>query len=109
LKPKIHPEYVEATVSCACGSTWKTRSTRPVIKTDVCSKCHPFYTGEQRIVDAAGQVERFMQRVEASQQLAQQSESRRQAKAERRRARMLIEVPEAEEAEESAEPTEEAK
>ena len=109
MKPKIHPEYVETTVTCACGNTWKTRSTRPVIKTDVCSKCHPFYTGEQRIVDAAGQVERFMQRVEASQRLSQQSESRRQAKVERRRARLLIEVPETKETEESSEPTEEAK
>jgi len=103
VKPKIHPEYVEATVSCACGHTWKTRSTRPVLKTDVCSKCHPFYTGEQRIVDSAGQVERFMQRVEVSQQLAQQTESRRQAKAERRRARQLIEVPDADAGEPAAE------
>lgn len=108
MKPKIHPEYVEATVSCACGNSWKTRSTRAVIKTDVCSKCHPFYTGEQRIVDSAGQVERFMQRVEASQRLSQQVESRRQAKADRRRARQLIEVPDADELVETAEPTEEA-
>jgi len=108
LKPKIHPEYVEATVTCACGNTWTTRSTRPVLKTDVCSRCHPFYTGEQRIVDSAGQVERFMQRVEASQQLAQQAESRRQAKADRRRARQLIEVPETDESVETTEPTEEA-
>jgi large subunit ribosomal protein L31 len=97
-------------VICACGNTWKTRSTRPVIKTDVCSKCHPFFTGEQRIVDTAGQVERFMQRVEASQRMQQESEERRQAKADRRRARMLIELPEEEEAEEAAagSPTEEA-
>ena len=108
MKPKIHPEYVECAVSCACGNSWKTRSTRPILKTDVCSKCHPFYTGEQRIVDAAGQVERFMQRVEVSQQMAQQTESRRQAKAERRRARLLIEVPDTGEAVESGEPTEEA-
>jgi large subunit ribosomal protein L31 len=107
LKPKIHPEYVETTVTCACGNSWKTRSTRPVIKTDVCSRCHPFYTGEQRIVDSAGQVERFMQRVEVSQQLAQQVESRRQAKADRRRARQLIEVPDAVE-QQTTEPTEEA-
>jgi large subunit ribosomal protein L31 len=106
LKPKIHPEYVEATVTCACGNTWKTRSTRPVLKTDVCSKCHPFYTGEQRIVDSAGQVERFMQRVETSQLLAQQVEARRKEKAERRRARQLIEVPDG--TEEVTEPTEEA-
>jgi large subunit ribosomal protein L31 len=93
LKPGIHPEYVEATVICACGNTWKTRSTRPVLKTDICSKCHPFYTGEQRIVDTAGQVERFMQRVETSQRLQQVSDERRRAKEERRRARQIIELP----------------
>jgi len=111
LKPGIHPEYVEATVICACGNTWKTRSTRPTLRTDVCSKCHPFYTGEQRIVDSAGQVERFMQRVEVSQRLQQESDARRQAKAQRRKARILIELPE-EEAEVTAssegEPAEEA-
>ncbi len=93
MKPGIHPEYVEATVICACGNTWKTRSTRPVLKTDICSKCHPFYTGEQRIVDTAGQVERFMQRVETSQRLQQVSDERRRAKEERRRARQIIELP----------------
>ena len=67
MRPKIHPEYVETNVSCACGNTWQTRSTRPVLKTDVCSRCHPFYTGEQRIVDSAGQVERFMKRLERRQ------------------------------------------
>lgn len=111
MKPGIHPEYVEATVICACGNTWKTRSTRPTLRTDVCSKCHPFYTGEQRIVDSAGQVERFMQRVEVSQRLQQESDARRQAKAQRRKARILIELPE-EEAEVTAssegEPAEEA-
>ena len=111
MKQGIHPEYVEAAVSCACGNTWKTRSTQAVIKTDVCSKCHPFFTGEQRIVDTAGQVERFMRRVEASQVLQQEAEERRRAKAQRRRARLLIEVAEeSEEAESepSEEPTEEA-
>ena len=110
MKPGIHPEYVETTVTCACGNTWKTRSTRAVIKTDVCSKCHPFYTGEQRIVDSAGQVERFMQRVEVSQRLQQESDARRQAKAERRKARILIELPEEQEevASSQGEPTEEA-
>jgi len=112
LKPGIHPEYVETTVTCACGNNWKTRSTRPVLKTDVCSKCHPFFTGEQRIVDTAGQVERFMQRVETSQRIQQVSEQRRRAKEERRQARLLIELPEEseQEAEEAQEdlPAEEA-
>jgi large subunit ribosomal protein L31 len=66
MKPGIHPEYVEATVICACGNTFTTRSTKPMLRTDLCNVCHPFYTGEQRIVDTAGQVERFMRRVEAA-------------------------------------------
>jgi large subunit ribosomal protein L31 len=64
MKPGIHPKYVEATVVCACGNTFQTRSTKPMLRTDLCSVCHPYYTGEQRIVDTAGQVERFLKRVE---------------------------------------------
>jgi large subunit ribosomal protein L31 len=64
MKPGIHPNYVEAQVTCACGNTFTTRSTKPVLRTDLCNVCHPFYTGEQRIVDTAGQVERFMKRVD---------------------------------------------
>jgi large subunit ribosomal protein L31 len=62
MKTKIHPEYVTATVHCACGNTWETRATRPELKVEVCSQCHPFFTGEQRIVDTAGRVERFKRR-----------------------------------------------
>ncbi|MCL4545033.1 MAG: 50S ribosomal protein L31 [Chloroflexi bacterium] len=62
MKPKIHPKYVEASVTCVCGNTWKTRSTRSEIHVEICSNCHPFYTGTQRIVDTAGQVERFRRR-----------------------------------------------
>ena len=67
MKPSIHPNYIEATVTCSCGNTFQTRSTRPQLRTDLCSVCHPFYTGEQRIVDTAGQVERFTRRMEAAQ------------------------------------------
>ena len=66
MKAGIHPTYVESTVSCACGNTFTTRSTKPSLRTDLCGVCHPFYTGEQRIVDTAGQVERFMKRVETA-------------------------------------------
>ncbi len=62
MKAKIHPEYVDATVVCACGSTWQTRATKPLLRIEVCSRCHPFFTGEQRIVDTAGRVERFKRR-----------------------------------------------
>ena len=62
MKTGIHPEYVESTAHCSCGATFTTRSTRPNIRVDVCSKCHPFYTGTQRMIDTAGQVERFRRR-----------------------------------------------
>jgi len=62
MKANIHPEYVDATVTCGCGNSWQTRATKPLLKVEVCSKCHPFFTGEQRIVDTAGRVERFMKR-----------------------------------------------
>ena len=62
MKTKIHPEYVTAKVSCSCGNRWETRSTRPELKVELCSQCHPFFTGEHRIVDTAGRVERFKRR-----------------------------------------------
>jgi len=62
LKGKIHPNYMEAQVICSCGNTFATRSTKPVLKIEVCSKCHPFFSGERRIVDTARQVERFKRR-----------------------------------------------
>ena len=85
MKPGIHPDYVEATVTCACGNTFVTRSTKPSLRTDLCNVCHPFYTGEQRIVDTAGQVERFMRRVEAAAGSSRPSkrQSRLTARAER--------------------------
>jgi large subunit ribosomal protein L31 len=67
MKQGIHPEYVDATVHCSCGNNFTTRSTRPELRVDVCSNCHPFYTGTQRIVDAAGQVERFRKRFKLDQ------------------------------------------
>src|SRR5436305_9357078 len=70
MKAGIHPDYVEAKVTCACGNTFTVGSTKPVLKTDLCSNCHPFYTGEQRIVDTAGQVERFMRRMNARSEQA---------------------------------------
>ena len=63
MKDKIHPKYYpDAQVSCACGNTFTVGSTKKVLKVEVCSKCHPFFTGEQRMVDTAGQVERFKRR-----------------------------------------------
>ena len=65
MKAKIHPKYYpDARIICACGNTFTVGSTSPELKIDICSACHPFYTGEQRIVDTAGQVDRFMKRLE---------------------------------------------
>jgi large subunit ribosomal protein L31 len=62
MKAKIHPEYIEAKVHCACGNEWETHATKELLRVEVCSNCHPFFTGEQRIVDTAGRVERFKRR-----------------------------------------------
>jgi large subunit ribosomal protein L31 len=59
MKAGIHPQYRRSIVTCACGNTFETRSTLPEIHVEVCSNCHPFYTGQQRLVDTAGRVERF--------------------------------------------------
>ncbi len=63
MKKNIHPEfYADATVTCSCGNTFTLGSTKPALKVELCSKCHPFFTGERRIVDTAGRVERFKRR-----------------------------------------------
>jgi large subunit ribosomal protein L31 len=62
MKEGIHPKYETATVTCACGNTFETRSTRSSIRVEICSNCHPFYTGKQKIVDTEGRVEKFMQK-----------------------------------------------
>ena len=64
MKEKIHPEYKETKVICACGETFMTRSTMKEIRVDICSKCHPFFTGKQKIVDAEGRVEKFKRKYE---------------------------------------------
>lgn len=63
MKAKIHPEFVECVVTCACGNTFVTRSTKPQLRIDVCANCHPFFTGTQRLVDTLGQVDRFNRRM----------------------------------------------
>ena len=81
MKNEIHPKYyVDAQVICACGNTWKTGSTSKMIRTDVCSKCHPFFTGEQRIVDTEGQVDRFYKKLQARQQYLTDVEAREAAR-----------------------------
>jgi large subunit ribosomal protein L31 len=62
VKAGIHPDYIDTTITCACGEVIKTRSTKPEIRVEVCSKCHPFYTGKQKLMDTAGRVERFQRK-----------------------------------------------
>jgi large subunit ribosomal protein L31 len=62
MKKKLHPEYHEIEVTCACGNAIKTRSTLPQMKVEICSACHPFFTGKQKLIDTAGRVERFQKR-----------------------------------------------
>ena len=62
MKAKIHPEYFDVTVACACGATFPTRSTKKDLRVEICSSCHPFFTGKQKLLDTAGRVERFQKR-----------------------------------------------
>ncbi len=62
MKAKIHPDYHEVTAHCACGNTFKTRSTKSELRLEICSQCHPFFTGKAKLVDTAGRVERFQKR-----------------------------------------------
>jgi large subunit ribosomal protein L31 len=81
MKEGIHPTYYpDALVTCACGNTWTTGSTTKEIHTDVCSNCHPFFTGEQRIVDTEGQVDRFYKKLQARQVYIDEVEAREAAK-----------------------------
>lgn len=100
MRADIHPQYYPtARVVCSCGNSWITGSTIPEIRTDVCSACHPYYTGEQRIVDTAGQVERFMKRLERRQSESARREivarARREAEEAARKARARGDDPEA--------------
>lgn len=62
MKKDIHPEYMETKVKCSCGETFTTKSTKPELHVEICSQCHPFYTGKQKLVDSGGRVERFQKR-----------------------------------------------
>lgn len=82
MKKDIHPDYFpNARVICACGNTFITGTTKQEIRTDVCSACHPFFTGEQRIVDTAGQVERFIRRLEQKQEVSGRKKGRKKGAA----------------------------
>jgi large subunit ribosomal protein L31 len=95
MKKEIHPTYYpNAQVTCSCGNTWTTGSTKEVVRTDVCSACHPFFTGEQRIVDTAGQVDRFMKRLERYDEMQEERVDAAEKKARKRARRAILEVAE---------------
>ena len=94
MKKGIHPQfYTDAKVICACGRTWTTGSTKKEIRTDMCSECHPFYTGEQRIVDTAGQVERFERRLGQQRTFESKAAARERKRAARRAREVVLELP----------------
>ena len=74
MKPEIHPEYKETTISCACGAVFKTMSARDDMKVEICSNCHPFFTGKRKIVDTAGRVEKFMRKYNLTEETEEESE-----------------------------------
>ncbi|MFO7167419.1 MAG: 50S ribosomal protein L31 [Chloroflexota bacterium] len=81
MKKGIHPKLYESQIVCStCGTVWPISSTREGLRVDVCSNCHPFYTGEQRIVDTAGQVDRFMRRLRTTQEQQAEAARRREAR-----------------------------
>ncbi len=87
MKEGIHPKYQEVTVRCACGASWKTRSTKPELHLEICANCHPFFTGRQKLVDTEGRVERFTkkfgaQTVESRKQKAAKAKQQAAASAE---------------------------
>lgn len=82
MREGIHPDYPPATVSCACGNSFVTRSTRGDFQVDVCSACHPYYTGTQKLIDTAGRVDRFRKRYSAGEAAKASAEERKKTKAE---------------------------
>ena len=98
MKTGLHPEYGEATITCACGEVIHTRSTQAATRIEICSKCHPFFTGKQKIVDTAGRVERFEKKYgEVSEELDRQREEDRQARIEAAKERSQLQGAEREE------------
>jgi large subunit ribosomal protein L31 len=80
MKKEIHPDYVDTTVTCGCGTTFQTRSTRPELKVDICSACHPFYTGKLKFVDTAGRIEKFQNKFAAGNYASLQSKKKKAKK-----------------------------
>ena len=97
MKADIHPDYVVATVHCSCGNTFTTRSTRSELRVEICSNCHPFYTGKQKLLDTGGRVERFQRRYakqQADQAVAAKARTAARARAETAKAAEAPPAPE---------------
>ena len=87
MKAKIHPKYIESKITCSCGETFTTHSTQPEIKVEICSKCHPFYTGKQKFIDSGGRVEKFQKKyAKRIQELKEVEEKAKREKAKREKA-----------------------
>lgn len=80
MKKDIHPDYVDCTVTCSCGNSFKTRATKPELKIDICNICHPFYTGTQKLIDTGGRVQRFSDRFGSATELVKEREAAKKAK-----------------------------
>ena len=105
MKPDIHPNYMECTVTCSCGNTFKTRATKPEIRIEICNECHPFYTGQQKFVDTGGRVQRFANKFGSANELVAAREAERKAK----RAAQVAAAEETRKAEREAKAAEKAK
>lgn len=81
MKAGIHPNYQVTTITCACGAVYEVGSTKQNLRVEICANCHPFFTGQQRIVDTGGRVERFMRKYEAYERLQEQREAREASRA----------------------------
>lgn len=79
MKTDIHPEYVDCTVRCSCGNTFQTRSTKPEIRIDICNECHPFFTGQQKLIDTGGRVQRFTDKFGGAVQAIEAREAEKKA------------------------------
>ena len=82
MKKDIHPDYVDCTVTCTCGNTFQTRSTKPEIRVDICSACHPFFTGTQKLIDSGGRVQRFADKFGAARETVAAREAAKKAERE---------------------------
>lgn len=80
MKKGIHPEYVDCTVTCTCGNTFQTRSTKPELKIDICNACHPFFTGQQKLIDTGGRVQRFTDKFGSARETVAAREAAKKAK-----------------------------